>query len=72
MRWILQPGVALMRRMSNEVKLPLLSALFVAPFGMVLYFARATLPPALAAAALAFEEEARRLNAAVSAFKIRS
>ena len=53
MKWIMQPGVALMRTMSNEVKLPLLTVLFVAPFCVLLYFAGRALPPvALAVAAV--------------------
>jgi methyl-accepting chemotaxis protein len=52
-KWIMEPGVALMRTMSNEVKLPLLTALFVAPFCVLLFFADRALPPAALALAAA-------------------
>ena len=43
---LMRPGVALMRLMSNEVKLPLLTALFVAPFCVLLFYADEPLPRA--------------------------
>jgi len=52
-KWIMEPGVALMRTMSNEVKLPLLTAMFVAPFCVLLFFADRVLPPAALVAASA-------------------
>ena len=51
MKWIMEPGVALMRTMSNEVKLPLLTVLFVVPFGVLAFFAGSELPPAALGAA---------------------
>ena len=52
MKWMLQPGVALMRQMSMTQQ-------------------NAALVQEAAASALSFEDEARQLSAAVSAFKIR-
>jgi hypothetical protein len=52
MNRLMRPGVAFMRLMTNEVKLPLLTVSFVAPFAIVVFFARRDLPSgALAAAA---------------------
>jgi methyl-accepting chemotaxis protein len=44
MKRIMEPGVALMRLLSNEVKLPLLTVMFVAPFCVLLAFAGRPLP----------------------------
>lgn len=51
MKVIMQPGVAFMRLISNEVKLPLLTVLFVLPFLALLYYADRALPPAALAGA---------------------
>jgi len=51
MKLIMEPGVAFMRLISNEVKLPLLTVLFVLPFLVLLTFADRVLPPAALAAA---------------------
>jgi methyl-accepting chemotaxis protein len=45
MKQIMEPGVALMRLLSNEVKLPLLTVMFIAPFCVLLVFAGRPLPP---------------------------
>jgi len=52
MKWILQPGVKLMRLMSNEVKLPLLTLMFVIPFALVFAAASERMSTSLATVAV--------------------
>ena len=52
MSLILGPGIALMRQMPNEVKLPVLGAIFTIPFAIVLYHVHTQLPKGVTGAAL--------------------
>ena len=52
MKLLFKPGVALMRNMTNEVKLPMLGALFTIPFAIVVSLTFDTLPTVAIVAAL--------------------
>ena len=52
MKLLFEPGIALMRNMTNETKLPVLGALFTIPFAIVVYLAFETLPTAGLVAAI--------------------
>jgi len=52
MKLLFDPGIALMRDMTNEIKLPVLSVLFTIPFAIVVYLAFETLPAAGIVAAI--------------------
>ena len=52
MKLLFKPGVALMRNMTNEVKLPVLGILFTIPFAIVMSLAFETLPTAGIVAAI--------------------
>jgi len=48
MKAFLAPGIALIHRLPNQKKLPLLSALFMLPLGILYYQTRQYVEPALA------------------------
>ena len=52
MKLLFTPGVALMRNMTNEVKLPVIGVLFTVPFAIAVSLASDTLPTAAIVAAL--------------------